>query len=72
MSMNGQPIDRIISRKFVETIIVILFVIALIAIIALFITGIVYNTQDTNQAMYYYISALSVFLGCYIFLSFPF
>lgn len=68
MSMNGQPIDRIISRKFVETIIVILFVIALIAIIALFITGIVYNTQDNNQAMYYYISALSVFLGCYIFL----
>lgn len=70
MNYKGQPSNRIISRKFVETTVIILFVLNLIATIALLITGIVYNTQDNNAAMYYYISAICVFLGCCIFLSF--
>ena len=76
MNMNGQPSNRIISRKFVETTVIILFVLNLIASLALLITGIVYNTQandlaiDSNLPMYYYISAICVFLGCCIFLSF--
>ena len=70
MNYKGQPSNRIISRKFVETTVIILFVLNLIATIALLITGIVYNKQDNNEAMYYYISAICVFLGCCIFLSF--
>ena len=70
MNYKGQPSNRIISRKFVETTVIILFVLNLIATIALLITGIIYNTQDNNEAMYYYISAICVFLGCCIFLSF--
>lgn len=70
MNNNGQPSNRIISRKFVETTIIILFVLNLIASLALLITGIVYNANDNNEAMNYYISAVSVFLGCCIFLSF--
>lgn len=75
MSSKGQPSNRIISRKFVEITVIILFVLNLIASLALLITGIVYNTQandlvDSNLPMYYYISAICVFLGCCIFLSF--
>ena len=58
MNYKGQPSNRIISRKFVETTVIILFVLNLIATIALLITGIVYNKQDNNEAMYYYISAM--------------
>lgn len=70
MSNKGQPSNRIISRKFVETTVVILFILTLIATIVLFVMGIVANTNDNNDAMYYYISAISVFLGCCTFLSF--
>lgn len=70
MSSKGQPSNRIISRKFVEITVIILFVLNLIATIVLFIMGIVFNSQDNNLAEYYYISAICVFLGCCIFLSF--
>lgn len=49
MNYKGQPSNRIISRKFVETTVIILFVLNLIATIALLITGIIYNTQDTTR-----------------------
>lgn len=70
MSNKGQPSNKIISRKFVETTIVILFILTLIATIVLFVMGVVYNRDDNNQAMYFYIAAIAVFLGCCAFLSF--
>lgn len=70
MSNIGQPSNKIISRKFVETTIIILFIITLIATIVLFVMGVLCSSQDNNDATNYYISAISVFLGCCTFISF--
>lgn len=67
---NGQPSNRIISRKFVETTIIVLFCLTLFASVFLLSCGIFYSVNHDQDAIYFYISSIGTFLSCCIFLSF--
>ncbi len=70
MNYKGQPSNRIISRKFVEVVIIVLFVISLIFAIYLTVLGVALVTNNDAQGNYYFIAAVASILSCCVFLSF--
>ena len=70
MSKNGQPSNRIISRKFVETTIIILFALTLFVSVGLLCAGIMYSVNHEKDAIYLYIASATVLLSFSTFISF--
>lgn len=70
MSKNGQPSNRIISRKFVETTIIILFALTLFVSVELLCAGIILSVNHEQDAIYLYIASATVLLSFSTFISF--
>lgn len=70
MSKNGQPSNRIISRKFVETTIIILFALTLFVSVDLLCVGIILSVNHEQDAIYFYIASATVLLSFSTFISF--
>ncbi len=70
MSKNGQPSNRIISRKFVETTIIILFALTLFVSVGLLCVGIILSVNHEQDAIYLYIASATVLLSFSTFISF--
>lgn len=70
MSNNGQPSNRIISRKFVETTIIILFALTLFVSVGLLCAGIILSVNHEQDAIYLYIASATVLLSFSTFISF--
>ena len=70
MSNNGQPSNRIISRKFVETTIIILFALTLFVSVELLCAGIILSVNHEQDAIYLYIASATVLLSFSTFISF--
>ena len=70
MSNNGQPSNRIISRKFVETTIIILFALTLFVSVELLCFGIILSVNHEQDAIYLYIASATVLLSFSTFISF--
>ncbi len=70
MSKNGQPSNRIISRKFVETTIIILFSLTLFVSVALLCAGIFLSVNHEKDAIYLYIASPTILLSFSTFISF--
>lgn len=70
MSKNGQPSNRIISRKFVETTIIILFALTLFVSVDLLCAGIILSVNHEQDAIYLYIASATVLLSFSTFISF--
>lgn len=70
MSKNGQTSSRIISRKFVETTIIILFSLTLFVSVFLLSCGIFASVNHDNDAIYYYIASATILLSFSTFISF--
>lgn len=70
MSNNGQPSNRIISRKFVETTIIILFALTLFVSVGLLCVGIILSVNHEQDAIYLYIASATVLLSFSTFISF--
>ena len=70
MSKNGQPSNRIISRKFVETTIIILFALTLFVSVCLLCAGIILSVNHEQDAIYLYIASTTVLLSFSTFISF--
>lgn len=70
MSKNGQPSNRIISRKFVETTIIILFALTLFVSVELLCFGIILSVNHEQDAIYLYIASATVLLSFSTFISF--
>lgn len=70
---KGQPSNRIISRKFVEVVIIVLFCLNIVFSLGYLIAGIVLsvnNNPDSKYAPYLFIASATIFLCVCIFLSF--
>lgn len=70
MSKNGQPSNRIISRKFVETTIIILFALTLFVSVGLLCVGIILSVNHEQDAIYLYIASPTILLSFSTFISF--
>lgn len=70
MSKNGQPSNRIISRKFVETTIIILFALTLFVSVGLLCAGIICSVNHEKDAIYLYIASATILLSFSTFISF--
>lgn len=70
MSKNGQPSNRIISRKFVETTIIILFALTLFVSVELLCAGIILSVNHEQDAIYFYIASPTILLSFSTFISF--
>ena len=70
MSKNGQPSNRMISRKFVETTIIILFALTLFVSVELLCAGIILSVNHEQDAIYLYIASATVLLSFSTFISF--
>lgn len=70
MSNNGQPSNRIISRKFVETTIIILFALTLFVSVGLLCVGIILSVNHEQDAIYFYIASPTILLSFSTFISF--
>lgn len=70
MSKNGQPSNRIISRKFVETTIIILFALTLFVSVDLLCAGIILSVNHEQDAIYFYIASPTILLSFSTFISF--
>lgn len=70
MSKNGQPGNRIISRKFVETTIIILFALTLFVSVGLLCAGIILSVNHEQDAIYLYIASPTILLSFSTFISF--
>lgn len=70
MSNNGQPSNRIISRKFVETTIIILFALTLFVSVGLLCVGIILSVNHEQDAIYLYIASPTILLSFSTFISF--
>ena len=70
MSKNGQPSNRIISRKFVETTIIILFALTLFVSVELLCFGIILSVNHEQDAIYFYIASPTILLSFSTFISF--
>ncbi len=70
MSKNGQPSNRIISRKFVETTIIILFSLTLFVSVGLLCVGIILSVNHEKYAIYLYIASPTILLSFSTFISF--
>ena len=70
---KGQPSNRIISRKFVEIIIIVLFCLNIVISLGYLIAGIILSVNvsaDSKYAQYFFIASATIFLCVCIFLSF--
>ena len=70
MNKNGQPSNRIISRKFVETTIIILFALTLFVSVGLLCAGIILSVNHEQDAIYLYIASPTILLSFSTFISF--